>query len=180
VYKQSHSFNKEGDYFAEPVVKMNGRWGGIENANRVYFTVQVPKPAPTPIEPTPMPTPTPTPIPPCEVTSCVRKATAEERDHLTNIRRAISAESVQGTGACINHTESDWEVRYNIDDPAWKISPGELSARIRFSAASWKVSPTHDRAQVRYSPPAEIALCLDGFLVSREDMLNTWVGLLPP
>jgi hypothetical protein len=51
VYNQSRSFDTAGDYFAEPVVKMNGQWGGIENANRVYFTVQIPKPAPTPIPP---------------------------------------------------------------------------------------------------------------------------------
>jgi hypothetical protein len=178
VYQQSRSFDTAGDYFAEPVVKMNGKWGGIENANRISFTVQIPKPVPTPTPPhTPTPTPTPTP---CEVTSCVRKATAGEQDHLTNIRRAVSAERVQGTGACINHTESDWEVRYNINHPAWRISPGELSARIRFSAASWRVSPTHDQAQAQYSPPTEIALCLDGLFVSRDDMLNTWLGLLSP
>jgi hypothetical protein len=39
VYTQSHSFDTAGNYFAEPVVKMNGKWGGIANANRVSFTV---------------------------------------------------------------------------------------------------------------------------------------------
>jgi hypothetical protein len=156
------------------------RWTAIKLLNpvtEVTPTPPAPKPVPTP---TPAPTPTPTPTPPCEVTSCVRKATADEQDHLTNIRRAFSAERVQGTGACINQTDSDWEVRYNINDPAWKISPGELSERIRFTAESWRVSPTNNRAQAQYSPPTEIALCLDGLGVSRDDMLETLVGLLPP
>jgi hypothetical protein len=41
VYEQSRSFDTAGNYFAEPVVKINGQWGGIENANRVPFTVQM-------------------------------------------------------------------------------------------------------------------------------------------
>jgi|GEM_PF-3862470 len=38
-YKQSRAFAAEGGYFAEPVVKINGNWGGIGGANRVTFTV---------------------------------------------------------------------------------------------------------------------------------------------
>jgi hypothetical protein len=46
-----------GDYFAEPVVKINGEWGGeIRNANRVYFTVRVPSPDATPTLPPPLST----------------------------------------------------------------------------------------------------------------------------
>lgn len=39
VYEQKRSFVNEGNYFSEPVVKLNGQWGGISNANRVGFTV---------------------------------------------------------------------------------------------------------------------------------------------
>ncbi|MGQ9555968.1 MAG: peptidoglycan DD-metalloendopeptidase family protein [Anaerolineae bacterium] len=38
-YQQTRSFNTEGHYFAEPVVKISGNWGGISGANRVQFTV---------------------------------------------------------------------------------------------------------------------------------------------
>jgi hypothetical protein len=48
LYQQSRSFDTAGEYFAEPVVKINGHWGGIENANRVSFMVIAPKPVPTP------------------------------------------------------------------------------------------------------------------------------------
>jgi hypothetical protein len=47
VYQQSRNFETAGDYFAEPVVKMNGQWGSIANANRVSFTVQKGQAIPT-------------------------------------------------------------------------------------------------------------------------------------
>jgi hypothetical protein len=40
TYLQSRSFDITGTYFAEPVVKINGVWGGISGANRVVFDVQ--------------------------------------------------------------------------------------------------------------------------------------------
>jgi pimeloyl-ACP methyl ester carboxylesterase len=42
-YQQSRSFDTAGEYFAHPLVKTNGQWGGIENASRVSFTVLTPK-----------------------------------------------------------------------------------------------------------------------------------------
>jgi len=39
TYQRQRSFSTVGNYFAEPVVQINGTWGGIEGANRVYFTV---------------------------------------------------------------------------------------------------------------------------------------------
>src|SRR5918999_1668058 len=42
-YRQSRSFDTAGEYFVQPVVKINGHWGGIENASRVSFTVITPK-----------------------------------------------------------------------------------------------------------------------------------------
>ncbi len=43
IYQQSRSFNTPGVYFAEPVVQINGQWGGIPNTSggfsRVGFTV---------------------------------------------------------------------------------------------------------------------------------------------
>jgi hypothetical protein len=42
VYNQSHSFAIYGKYFAEPVMKINGKWVGIANANRINFTVITP------------------------------------------------------------------------------------------------------------------------------------------
>jgi hypothetical protein len=50
-YRQSRSFDTAGEYFVQPVVKINGHWGGIENANRVSFMVIAPKPVPTPTPP---------------------------------------------------------------------------------------------------------------------------------
>jgi surface antigen len=38
-YRMSRTFDTPGGYFAEPVVKINGQWGGIGGANRVWFTV---------------------------------------------------------------------------------------------------------------------------------------------
>jgi pimeloyl-ACP methyl ester carboxylesterase len=42
-YRQSRSFDTAGEYFVQPVVRINGKWGGIENASRVSFTVITPK-----------------------------------------------------------------------------------------------------------------------------------------
>jgi hypothetical protein len=43
LYRQSRSFDTAGEYFVQPVVKINGQWGSIENASRVSFTVITPK-----------------------------------------------------------------------------------------------------------------------------------------
>jgi pimeloyl-ACP methyl ester carboxylesterase len=43
LYQQSRSFDTAGEYFVQPVVKINGQWGSIENASRVSFTVITPK-----------------------------------------------------------------------------------------------------------------------------------------
>ncbi len=43
TYRMSHTFEKPGWYFAEPVKQTrDGHWGGISNANRVCFLVQGP------------------------------------------------------------------------------------------------------------------------------------------
>lgn len=50
-YISDRSFHKVGNYFAEPVVKIAGQWGGVAQANRVYFTVGNPPPGPSPTPP---------------------------------------------------------------------------------------------------------------------------------
>ena len=42
AYDQSRTFSPAGAYFAEPVIQVNGSWGGITGANRVTFTVSTP------------------------------------------------------------------------------------------------------------------------------------------
>jgi hypothetical protein len=39
TYERARTFATPGDYFAEPVSQFNGEWGGIDNSNRVSFTV---------------------------------------------------------------------------------------------------------------------------------------------
>lgn len=39
-YKRSQQFTITGDYFAEPVIKVNNNWGGMQGANRVTFSVR--------------------------------------------------------------------------------------------------------------------------------------------
>lgn len=39
TYMKLRNFTREGSYFAEPVIRLNGQWGGITNSNRVYFKV---------------------------------------------------------------------------------------------------------------------------------------------
>lgn len=49
TYEQWRTFSSPGAHFAEPTVKINGSWGGIEGANRVSFTVQSPSCSGSPI-----------------------------------------------------------------------------------------------------------------------------------
>ncbi|MFN8484289.1 MAG: PA14 domain-containing protein [Anaerolineae bacterium] len=39
LYEQQRSFSSPGSYFAEPVLNLDGNWGGIDGATRVSFTV---------------------------------------------------------------------------------------------------------------------------------------------
>jgi hypothetical protein len=54
-YQQSRSFDAGGSYFAEPVVQINGQWGGIPLSNggfsRVNFSIAVPGLPPVPAPP---------------------------------------------------------------------------------------------------------------------------------
>lgn len=52
IYQKSRPFASSGNYFAEPIAKVNGAWGGIAGANRVTFTI-VGTPAPIPTTPSP-------------------------------------------------------------------------------------------------------------------------------
>jgi len=55
-YNEARSFSTVGAYFAEPVAKVNGNWGGVLGANRVSFSVYSQNETPPT---TPVPTPRP-------------------------------------------------------------------------------------------------------------------------
>lgn len=39
TYTKSRTFTVEGNYFAEQVIRINNKWGGIKGANRILFSV---------------------------------------------------------------------------------------------------------------------------------------------